>query len=258
MAYGNRIFVFQDVKFWRNGMIVSRRLHGYHVHSRQPDDRYLSVFDDFMHGKISIIKVMRSNYKTKVWLIDTDWGKFVLKIFVPKQKKLERVIKSIFKRNYYVQLIRQINRVRKRGLNAPNDFYLLATKKTFNYVSTYIMLVEYIEGTELWNMPEITDELKQDAKQLIDELHQHDMISGDTNGGNFFVTDQGLRIIDLSGKNCNFIRRAEDRIDLEKRLGIQNTQKDLGYYIVTWRTNIRAYLKEFRMRLKSRADSISH
>ncbi|WP_306674618.1 lipopolysaccharide core heptose(II) kinase RfaY [Escherichia coli] len=32
-------------------------------------------------------------------------------------------------------------------------------------------------------------------------MHQHGMVSGDPHKGNFIVSEKGLRLIDLSGKN---------------------------------------------------------
>lgn len=54
----------------------------------------------------------------------------------------------------------QTQKVRNEGLNTLNDFYLLAERKTLRFVHTYIMIIEYIDGIELCDMPDIDDSLK--------------------------------------------------------------------------------------------------
>ncbi len=48
----------------------------------------------------------------------------------------------------------QTQKVRNEGLHSLNDFYLLAERKTLRFVHTYIMLIEYIDGVELCDIPD--------------------------------------------------------------------------------------------------------
>ncbi|EHV67201.1 lipopolysaccharide core heptose(II) kinase rfaY [Escherichia coli DEC6D] len=50
--------------------------------------------------------------------------------------------------------------MRNEGLHSLNDFYLLAERKTLRFVHTYIMLIEYIDGVELCDIPDIDETLK--------------------------------------------------------------------------------------------------
>ncbi len=84
--------------------------------------------------------------------------------------------------------------MRREGFAALNDFYLLAEIKTLRYVKTYVMIIEYIEGIELVDMPEISDEVRGKIKQSIYSLHQHGMVSGDPHKGNFILQGNEIRI----------------------------------------------------------------
>ncbi|EFR8875073.1 lipopolysaccharide core heptose(II) kinase RfaY, partial [Salmonella enterica] len=183
---------------------------------------------------------------TKVVLINTDYGKYILKVFSPKVKNTERFFKSLVKGDYYEKLFRQTDRVRREGFEALNDFYLLAEIKTLRYVKTYVMLIEYIEGIELVDMPEISDEVREKIKQSIYSLHQYGMVSGDPHKGNFILQGNEIRIIDLSGKRPSRQRQAKDRIDLERHYGIKNNVKDIGFYLLIYKKKLRNFLRRIK------------
>ncbi|EBV4153706.1 lipopolysaccharide core heptose(II) kinase RfaY, partial [Salmonella enterica] len=140
----------------------------------------------------------------------------------------------------------QTDRVRREGFAALNDFYLLAEIKTLRYVKTYVMIIEYIEGIELVDMPEISDEVRGKIKQSIYSLHQHGMVSGDPHKGNFILQGNEIRIIDLSGKRPSRQRKAKDRIDLERHYGIKNNMRDIGFYLLIYKKKLRNFLRRIK------------
>ncbi|EDK7386375.1 heptose kinase, partial [Salmonella enterica subsp. enterica serovar Montevideo] len=144
------------------------------------------------------------------------------------------------------KLFHQTDRVRREGFAALNDFYLLAEIKTLRYVKTYVMIIEYIEGIELVDMPEISDEVRGKIKQSIYSLHQHGMVSGDPHKGNFILQGNEIRIIDLSGKRPSRQRKAKDRIDLERHYGIKNNVRDIGFYLLIYKKKIRNFLRRIK------------
>ncbi|EEB7841196.1 lipopolysaccharide core heptose(II) kinase RfaY, partial [Salmonella enterica subsp. enterica] len=155
----------------------------------------------------------------------------------------------------YEKLFHQTDRVRREGFAALNDFYLLAEIKTLRYVKTYVMIIEYIEGIELVDMPEISDEVRGKIKQSIYSLHQHGMVSGDPHKGNFILQGNEIRIIDLSGKRPSRQRKAKDRIDLERHYGIKNNVRDIGFYLLIYKKKLRKFLR--RIKVRKSADQCS-
>ncbi|GHD95732.1 lipopolysaccharide core heptose(II) kinase RfaY [Pseudocitrobacter faecalis] len=227
-------------------MSIKHHINDYVVFTKSDGEKYIDVFNDFLSYNIKIIKVFRNIEDTKVLLIDTQYGKMILKIFAPKVKQNERFLKAMVKGDYYEKLFEQTERVRKEGLYSVNDFYLLAEKKTLRFAHYYIMLIEYIEGVELVDIPEIDDELKQKIKASISGLHQHGMVSGDPHKGNFIIENGVVRIIDLSGKSPSAMRMAKDRIDLERHYGIINEVKDAGYYRLIFKRNFRNFIRRLK------------
>ncbi|CAM7437580.1 lipopolysaccharide core heptose(II) kinase RfaY [Citrobacter sedlakii] len=227
-------------------MITETKIKNYTVFVKRDGKKYIDIFTDFLNHNLSVLKVFRSIEDTKVVLIDTEHGKYILKIFHPKVKNTERFFKSLVKGDYYEKLFYQTDRVRQEGYDALNDFYLLAEVKTLRYVHTYIMIIEYIEGVELADMSDISSDIKSKIKHSIEGLHQHGMVSGDPHKGNFILQDGEIRIIDLSGKRPSRQRMAKDRIDLERHYGIENTSKDLGYYLLVYKKKWRNFLRRLK------------
>ena len=222
-------------------MIQKNKIKDLVVFTDENNSKYLNVLNDFLSYDINIIKVFRSIDDTKVMLIDTDYGKLILKVFSPKVKRNERFFKSLLKGDY-----EHTQKVRNEGLHSLNDFYLLAERKTLRFVHTYIMLIEYIDGVELCDIPDIDETLKNKIQQSIRSLHEHGMVSGDPHRGNFIIENGEVRIIDLSGKRASAQRKAKDRIDLERHYGIKNEVKDLGYYLLVYRKKIRNLMRRLK------------
>lgn len=227
-------------------MIIEKKIKNYTVYVKKDGEKYIEIFKDFLSYNHQVIKVFRNIEDTKVVLINTDYGKYILKVFSPKVKNTERFFKSLVKGDYYEKLFHQTDRVRREGFAALNDFYLLAEIKTLRYVKTYVMIIEYIEGIELVDMPEISDEVRGKIKQSIYSLHQHGMVSGDPHKGNFILQGNEIRIIDLSGKRPSRQRKAKDRIDLERHYGIKNNVRDIGFYLLIYKKKLRNFLRRIK------------
>lgn len=230
-------------------MISKFKISKYTVFVKDNDLFYKSLLQDFLGYKLTIKKIFRSIDDTKVILIETERGPLVLKVFVPKHKKLERFLKSFIKRDYYENLIIQTDRLKAEGISSINDCYLLAEAKIMNYAWAYIMLIEYIEGVELHEYEFIPSEIITEIRLSINELHEHNMVSGDPHRGNFIVTKDGVRMIDLSGKRANAMLKAKDRLDLERHYGITNDIHDAGYYKLKTKRAFRAFLKKIKKSL---------
>ncbi|MEH4569091.1 lipopolysaccharide core heptose(II) kinase RfaY, partial [Escherichia coli] len=71
-------------------MIQKNKIKDLVVFTDENNSKYLNVLNDFLSYDINIIKVFRSIDDTKVMLIDTDYGKLILKVFSPKVKRNER------------------------------------------------------------------------------------------------------------------------------------------------------------------------
>lgn len=107
------------------------------------------------------------------------------------------------------------------------------------------MLIEYVEGVELNDMPIIPENVKAEIKASMEKLHALNMLSGDPHRGNFIVSKDGVRIIDLSGKA---VRQSVKLVIVWpwNVTGIANEIKDYGYYSVIYRTKLRKFIKKLK------------
>ena len=130
-------------------MVNQSKLAGYTVYTNGDDRFFISMLDDFLHSRLTTLKIFRSIPDTKVSLVEKDGRLFVLKVFTPKEKRNERFLKSFFRGDYYLTLFKQTAMLRERNVTSPNDFHLLAETKIFNFASRFIMIIEYIPGVEM-------------------------------------------------------------------------------------------------------------
>lgn len=216
----------------------------------QQDSVYITVLNEYLNNKSKIIRVLKQDKETKVCLIDSLNGQFVIKDFTPSQKHLERFLKSWFKRDYYVNLFQQTSKLFHQEQVTINDFYLLALCKRWHYAHRYIMIIEFIDGEQLPLVVDWDDSLRESIRLIINELHKHHMVSGDIHRGNFIrqIKDGKIRLIDLSGKRSTALRRAEDFIKMEQNLGIVNEKQDWAYHVLKWKQVWRQKIRRVRGR----------
>lgn len=62
-------------------MITETKIKNYTVFVKQDGEKYIDIFNDFLTYNLKVLKVFRSIEDTKVVLVDTDHGKYILKVF---------------------------------------------------------------------------------------------------------------------------------------------------------------------------------
>ena len=204
-------------------MIKKLRHKGFHTYVKDGDRKLIEIFDDILSCNVKTIgvdKVFKSEPHTHVSLLNTQHGPYVMKIYAPGNKLIERFIKSLFSASYNVNLIKKIDHARNCGFQFPNDFFLLAERRFLNFAKVSIMLFEYIPGKELSELPVITPDMKNELKAAVQKMHELEIISGDAHKGNFIMSDEGIRIIDLCGKPYNKKRAVEDNLTMNLRIGV--------------------------------------
>ncbi|MEM6159211.1 lipopolysaccharide core heptose(II) kinase RfaY [Erwinia sp. P6884] len=230
-------------------MLHKNKYNDFTLYFKESQSRYSQVFESFVKYQLPVIKVLRSQNKTKVILTEHDKKLYILKVFKPNGKRVERLYKSFFKKDYFVNLIKRNDVLWAKGMRFQNDVYLLAQRKRRHCTNLYIMLNEYIPGKVLNEFDEVPDGVKQDVKRNMSLLHQHKLVSGDAHKGNFILSREGVRIIDLCGKKFTRRRVAEDRLALENRLHITDFDKDFAYYLLKAKFNIRNKIKTGKNRI---------
>ncbi|VEB52304.1 lipopolysaccharide core biosynthesis protein [Salmonella enterica subsp. enterica] len=79
-------------------MIIEKKIKNYTVFVKKDGEKYIEIFKDFLSYNHQVIKVFRNIEDTKVVLINTDYGKYILKVFSPKVKNTETLFQIVSKR----------------------------------------------------------------------------------------------------------------------------------------------------------------
>lgn len=227
-------------------MIEKRRQGEWTCHSRGAE--FFDIFRDILALKLKVLREFKTNAHTRVALIETSAGRFVIKIYAPRKKRVEKFFKALLFGSYQENLIHQINRAKSMGDDFVNDFYFLAERRMFGFPLVSIMLFEYIPGTSLNELPTTPPSVIRTVRASVEKMHGMGIISGDPHKGNFIMSPAGIRAIDLSGKRYSSIRKAQDNIMLEKHFSVTVT-RDFWYHIVSIRKRQRHVLKKYKMKL---------
>lgn len=59
-------------------MIIEKKVKNYTVFVKKDGEKYIEIFKDFLSYNHQVIKVFRNIEDTKVVLINTDYGKYIL------------------------------------------------------------------------------------------------------------------------------------------------------------------------------------
>lgn len=232
-------------------MIQTGKYKGYHLHFKDGSNDYRSVFKNILSLNARLIGTYKCTRHTRVSLVEVKKIKYVIKVYCPQRKRLERFLKALFRGSYNENLIKQIDESYNDGCMIPNNFFLLAEKKFFRFPYISIMLLEFIPGRNASTLTPPPLNLKHEIVSAVTTLHSEGIISGDPHRGNFIITEQGIRAIDLSGKPCNSRNIAKDCTLMKKIYGIHDVKQPYNNYFIKVRKSITQKLKNILRKILS-------
>ncbi|MDC7699000.1 lipopolysaccharide core heptose(II) kinase RfaY [Vogesella indigofera] len=227
-------------------MVESYRFDGFCVLEKKDDKKYFAILSLFFDEKIERNLIQKGS-KGEVWKVRHDGVCYALKINRPTNKIIGRKVKALLKGSYFSSLILRVDKARAEGCFSMCDVYLVAEKKHFRFARESFVLMEWIDGPLLSDSEELRNKYKNEVGDLLKNIHQHGISSGDVHPGNFIVSNTGLRIIDLSGRGASAIDRAKDFIGLKNKFGVEADVDSWAVSLVLLRSKLRAFLKKARV-----------
>lgn len=225
--------------------IYKREISGFHVYEKSRCGTYVKILRDFHQGKIRYQALSSGSQDRKVYLIEVDGTKYVLKWERERDPRLEKRISRFIFGPYYSRLIYRVTAARQEGCTKTADVYAVAEKvRHREAVETYI-LAEYIEGKPLGELDDFSP-YKEEIKACVEDLHNHRLASNDIHPGNIILTNRGLRIIDLSDAGSLAICRVNDAFALKKFYDIDLRINNVIYYLIGLRNKFRDYSRKLR------------
>ncbi|MEX9755749.1 lipopolysaccharide core heptose(II) kinase RfaY [Providencia vermicola] len=219
--------------------------NGYQVYQKESEIDYWQVIDDYIQGKIIGKNLNSGNMERSVARINIDGKNYIIKCEKERDSRLEKRIMRMMYGPYFSRLLVRLVQAQNQGCTITNDIYFVAEKmRCRESIETWI-IAEYVEGTVLSEINDITPYYSEIAA-LISQLHAYNLSSNDIHAGNLVLTEHGLKIIDLSDFGNLAICKANDLIALKRFYGIEPDKKSFMYRFIMLRNNIRHWSRKIR------------
>lgn len=225
--------------------ISTTKRNGYFIYQKQTDIDFVQVIDDYIQGKITSKSLNSGNIERSVARITVNDKNYIIKCEKERDSRLEKRIMRVILGPYFSRLFYRLVRAQNQGCQITNDIYFVAEKMRFREALETWIIAEYVEGTVLSEINDITP-YHTEISKLIKELHSYGLASNDIHAGNFVLTDGGLKIIDLSDFGHFAICKANDLVALKRFYGIEPERKSLTYRFISLRNNIRHWSRKMR------------
>lgn len=191
---------------------------GFTVHRLDDGADYWSILKDFEAGLIPYEREFgKGNRRT--YIINVDDRQLVVKYDSRPTDHLDsRIIRSI-RGPVFRSLMKRSNEAIRRGCDIIPRIFLVAEKMAGAIAAESVMIAEYIVGRVL---ADETDKAsyKGEIKRVLEKLHSFDLAHVDAHHGNFIVTEQGLKLIDLSCRDSITVGRARDVLRVKRSMGV--------------------------------------
>lgn len=225
--------------------IIKKQRDDFVTYQKEGMPDFWQVIDDYVQGKIVSKSLSSGNIDRSVARITIDGQNFIIKCEKERDKRLEKRIMRMISGPFYSRLLMRLVKAQNKGCSVTNDIYFVAEKmQGRESVETWI-IAEYVEGTVLSELDDITPYYAQ-MKSVISQLHQYGLSSNDIHAGNFVLTDDGLKVIDLSDYGNFTICKANDLIALKRLYGIEPDSKSFTYRFIRFRDIFRHWSRKMR------------
>ncbi len=194
--------------------IVRRSIGGYRVSVLDDGTDYWDLANQALKGAIPKESHPERDGR-QVHFFRHAGKKYVLKTDSRHVGHLDSKLRRLWYGPVYSTAMRRIWQAANRGCDLVQMIYMAAEKMERGIATDTIMVAEYVEGQTL---AEIGDPglYLDEVSDLMTRLHGYGLAFVDPNRGNFIVTKQGLRIIDLSFGDSFLIGRARDYLKIKR------------------------------------------
>ncbi|WP_272571526.1 lipopolysaccharide core heptose(II) kinase RfaY [Providencia sp. PROV254] len=225
--------------------IIKKQRDGFITYQKEGEIDFWQIVNDYIDGKISGKNLSSGNIERSVARIHVDGQNYIIKCEKERDKRIEKRLMRIISGPFYSQLLMRLVSAQNKGCMVTNDIYFVAEKMVGREsVETWI-IAEYVEGTVLSELDDITPYYAE-MKSVINQLHNYGLSSNDIHAGNFVVTNQGLKVIDLSDYGNFAICKANDLIALQRFYDIEPDSKNCVYRFIRFRDNFRHWSRKIR------------
>lgn len=225
--------------------IITTKKNGYRVYQKESAIDYWQVIDDYTQGKLVGKNLNSGNIERSIARISVDGKSYIIKCEKERDSRFEKRIMRMLSGPYFSRLLYRLVRAQNQGCTITNDIYFVAEKMHCRESLETWIIAEYVEGTVLSEISDITPYYPE-ITALVNQLHSYGLASNDIHAANLVLTDEGIKIIDLSDFGSFAICRANDLIALKRFYGINPEKKSLTYHFIMLRNSIRHWSRKMR------------
>lgn len=225
--------------------IIKKQRNGFMTYQKAGEIDFWQVMIDYIDGKIVGKDLGSGNAERSVERISLNGKNYIIKCEKERDKRIEKRVMRMLSGPFYSRLLTRLVSAQNQGCTVTNDIYFVAEKMQYREsVETWI-IAEYVEGTVLSELDDLTPYYPE-MKSVIKQLHHYGLSSNDIHAGNFVLTEDGLKVIDLSDYGNLTICKANDLIALKRFYGIEPDKKSGTYRFIRFRDNFRHWSRKLR------------
>lgn len=165
---------------------------------------------------LSLHPLMYTNPKRMVFRAEMDGRRFVLKRARMGTVGFKHLLPGVMGLTYYTRIMRIVNRAVRAGSDVTQDYFLVAEKKLSAFRQEVWLLLGYVEGEPLGNLP--MDVHRREVVATMEEMFRHGLTMDDITLHNFMVDAKGkVRAIDLSCRPFTRLQAVKMAIKMNAR-----------------------------------------
>lgn len=147
------------------------------------------LFERIENKNYKVVKNLKDDQRSKVYLIEIDGKKYVYKEPIEKNRRAWQRFLSIFRGGESQREFLNCEKIKKLGFLGPNPILAMEKKFLFMTVGSFFIM-EYIEGypAEIKNLNLVIKNLKA--------IHESGYLHGDSQLSNFMIKDEKVYLID--------------------------------------------------------------
>lgn len=187
--------------------ILKRAADGWRIQWRNDGHDYPGLLEKFRRGELEGRPLSTGSPLREVWRLELAGRVYVIKHDWEVDHRAEKVLWDFIGGTPYHRLIKYTSRAVMAGCRIAQDVYLVAEKMCRGRCREAWLVAEYVEGESFiteykdGRPVKVMGNLRAFVpamNEALEVLHDGGLASNDIHPGQFILTPEGLRIIDLS------------------------------------------------------------
>lgn len=167
---------------------------------------------------LTLAPLMFNNPKRMVFRMDWEGRRYILKWARMGALGLDRLFPRTPGWTYFTRIMVLVNRAVRSGCDATQDYFLVAEKPAGRWRREAWVLLGYLEGESLGDMPE--NSLRPELRRTVEELLSHGLTMDDLTLHNFLVDGDRVRAIDISCRPFTRLQAVKMAMKMNARYGL--------------------------------------